>query len=57
MRCRETDQERKRQKQAATHDANRVSNQKRVAARRALEWIRTLKAQLDFTDEITDFFL
>jgi len=35
------------QKQAATCDAYRVANQQRMAARRALEWIRTSKAQLD----------
>jgi len=30
-------QEWKRQKQAATHDAYRITNQQRMAARRALE--------------------
>ena len=38
---------RKCQMRVAIHDAYRVANQQRMAARRALEWIRTLKAQLD----------
>ena len=38
---------RKYQKRAATCDAYRVANQQRMAARRVLEWITTLKAQLD----------
>ena len=43
---RKADQDRKCQKQAATRGAYRVTNQQRMAARRALEWIGTLKAQL-----------
>ena len=39
-RLRKADQEQKRQKRAATRDAYRVANQRRMAARRALEWIR-----------------
>jgi len=38
--------EQNRQKQAATRDAYRVANQQRMAAKRALEWIRTSKAWL-----------
>ena len=36
----------KHQKRAATHGAYRVTNQQRMAARRALEWIGTSKAWL-----------
>ena len=54
MQRHEADRERKCQKQAATHDAYRVANQKRMAARRALEWIGMSKAQLVFTYEISD---
>ena len=43
----------KRQKRAATHDA-KVSNQQRMAARRALEWIGTSKARPAFRYEISD---
>jgi len=50
-------QEQKRQKQAATRDAYRVTNQQRMATRRALEWIRMLKAQLVFRHEISDLFM
>ena len=39
-----------------TRDAYRVANQYRMASRRALEWIRTLKAQLVFRYEISDLF-
>jgi len=46
----------KDQKRAATHDAYKVTNQQRMAARRALEWIRASKAQLVFRDEISDLF-
>jgi len=45
------------QKQAATCGAYRVANQQRMAARRALEWIGTLKARLVFRYEISDLFL
>ena len=54
---REAGQEQKRQKRAATRDAYRVSNQQRMAARRALEWIGTSKAWLAFRYEISDLFL
>ena len=37
-----------RSDRVATRDANRVANQQRIAVRRALEWIRMLKAQLVF---------
>ena len=51
--------ERRRQKRAATRNAYRVAiNQWRMAARRALEWIGTTNAQLDFRYEYqTCFFL
>ena len=39
---------------AATRGAYRVTNQQRMAARRALEWIRALKALLYFRYEISD---
>jgi len=42
------DREQKRQLRAATHDAYRGTNQQKMAARGALELIRTLKARLDF---------
>ena len=42
--------------QAATRDAYRVAKQQRVTARRALEWIGTLKARLVFRYEISDLF-
>jgi len=45
MQWREADQEQKRQKWAATCDAYRVANQQRMAAKRALAWIGTSKAQ------------
>jgi len=54
---RETDHEWKHQKQAATCDAYRVTNQQRMAARRALEWIGMSKAWLVFRYEISEFFL
>ena len=38
-----TSREQKCQKWAATHDAHRAANQLRIAARRALEWIRTFQ--------------
>ena len=44
------------QKRAATHDAYKVTNQLRMAARRALEWIRTSKGWLVFRSEISDLF-
>ena len=50
MRRHEADQERKHQKRAATRGAYRVANQQTSAARRALEWILTLKAWLVFLD-------
>ena len=53
----EADQERKRQKLAATCDAYRVANQQRMAARRALDWIGMLKARLVLRYEISDLFL
>jgi len=34
----------------------RVTNQQRMAAKRALEWIRTLKARLVFRYEVSDLF-
>jgi len=46
MQQRKADQEGKHQQRAAIHDAYRVTKQQRMAARRALEWIGTLKAQL-----------
>jgi len=46
MRRRKADQEGRHQKRAAIHDAYRVAKQQRTAARRALEWIGMLKAQL-----------
>jgi len=45
----------KRQKRAAIHDA-RVSNQQRMASRRALECIGMPKARLVFRYEISDCF-
>jgi len=53
---READRRRKHQKRPATHIAYRVTNQQRMAARRALEWIRTSKARLVFRYEISDLF-
>jgi len=41
---REANREQKHQKRAAIHDAYRVANQQRMVSRKALEWIRTLKA-------------
>ena len=52
---READQERKCQKRVATHDAYRVANHQRMAARRTLEWIGMLKAWLVFRYEASDF--
>ena len=46
MRRRKADWECKHQKQAATRGIYRVANQQRMAARRALEWMGALKAQL-----------
>jgi len=37
-------------------DAYRVTNQQRMAARRALEWIRASKAWLAFRYEVSDLF-
>jgi len=45
------------QKQAATHDAYRVTNQQRMAPTRALEWITTLNAWLVFRNEISHLFV
>ena len=56
MRRREADREWKCEKRAATRGAYRVANQQRMAARRALEWIRTSKAWLVFRYEISDLF-
>jgi len=42
----EAGQEQKCQKRAATCDAYRVANQQRMAARRALKWIRVLNPRL-----------
>jgi len=56
MRRREADRKQKRQKRTATRGAYRVTNQQRMAARRALEWIRTSKAWLVFRYEISDLF-
>jgi len=39
---------------AATCGAYRVADQQRMAARRALEWIKTSEAQLVFRYEISD---
>ena len=50
------DQEQKRQKRAATSGAYRVTNQWRIAARRALEWIETSKDRLVFRYEISDLY-
>ena len=46
MRRREADREWKCEKRAATRGVYRVANQQRMAARRALEQIGTLKARL-----------
>ena len=54
MRWCEPDRDWKCQKRAATCEAYRVANQQRMATRRALEWIRTSKAQLVFKYEISD---
>ena len=54
MQRRKADLQWKHQKRAATHGAYRVANQQRMAARRALEWIRT--ARLVFRYEISDLF-
>ena len=40
----------------STHDAYRVANQQRMAARRTPEWIRTSKAWLVFRYDISDLF-
>jgi len=48
------DQEQKRQKRAATCDAYRITNQQRMAVRRALEWIGMSKGRLVFSYEISD---
>jgi len=50
---READQERRRQKRAATCDTYRITKQQRMAARRALG---TSKARLVFRYEISDLF-
>ena len=47
---------RKCQKWAATHYSYRIANQQRMAARRALEWIRTSQAWLVFRYEISYLF-
>jgi len=39
---------RKGQKRRATHDAYRVTNQLRMASRRAFEWIRMLESPVGF---------
>ena len=52
MRRREADREWKCEKRAATRGAYRVANQQRMAARRALEWIRTSKARLVFRSDV-----
>ena len=46
----------KRQKWAATRDAYRVTNQQKMVAKRALEWIRTSKARLVFRYEISNLW-
>jgi len=54
----EADREWKCQMRTATRDAYRVanhSNQQRMAARRALEWIGTSKAWLLFRYDISDY--
>jgi len=43
-----------RSKQLHIRGAYRVANQQRMAAKRALEWIRTSKSQLVFRYEISD---
>ena len=53
MRQHKADREQKCQKWAATRDAYRVTNQQRMAVRRAIEWIRMSKAQLVFRYEIS----
>ena len=45
-----------RSEQLRTRGAYRVANQQRMAAKRAPEWIRTLKSRLVFTYEISDLF-
>ena len=57
MRRHKADPERKCQKRAATHDAYSVAKSTEIAARRALEWIATLKAPLVFRYEISDLSL
>jgi len=54
MRRHKADQEWKCQKQAPTCDAYRVTDQQRMAARRALVWIGTSKAWLFFRYGISD---
>ena len=56
MRRHKADREQKHQKRVATRDAYRVTNQWRIAAKRALEWIGTLKAWLVFRYEISDLY-
>ena len=57
MRQREADRERRHQKRAATHDAYRVViNRRRMAARRALEWIGTSNAWQVFRHEYQTCF-
>ena len=56
MRRHEADRERRRQKRAATRDTYRIAKQQGMAARRALEWIRTSKARLVFRYEISGLF-
>jgi len=50
-----TESENARRKQL-TCDAYRVTNQQRMASRRALEWIAMSKAQMVFRYEISDLF-
>jgi len=41
---------------SSTHDAYRATNQPRMAARRALEWIGMFKSLAGFRYEISDLF-
>jgi len=56
MQRHKADQEWKHQNRAAARGAYRVTDQQRMAARRALEWIGASEAQLVFRYEISDLF-
>jgi len=51
------DTKKQRQRRRDHARLTRVANQQRMAARRAVEWIGTSKARLDFRYEISDLFI